>query len=308
VGLTDDRLAELIRGDRIDVLVDLTLHMAGSRLCTFARRPAPVQLTWFGYPGTTGLSAIDYRLTDPHLDPPGGSDHLYAEHSVRLPDTFWCYDPLADGPEVNDLPARAGAPFTFGCLNNFSKVNALSLTLWAAVLRTVPGSRLLLLAPAGGARERVLAHLEREGVGGERVAFFDRQARTEYLRAYHQIDLGLDPLPYNGHTTSLDAAWMGVPTVTLVGRTVVGRAGLSLLHNLALPELAAQSPDQYVAIAAGLAGDRPRLASLRAGLRGRLATSPLMDGPRFARGVEAAYRRMWLDWCRGRGASHTPAD
>jgi predicted O-linked N-acetylglucosamine transferase (SPINDLY family) len=301
VGLTDDRLAELIRGDRVDVLVDLTLHMAGSRLLTFARRPAPVQVTWFGYPGTTGLSAIDYRLTDPHLDPPGHSDAFYAERSVRLPDTFWCYDPrTADGPEVNTLPALAGAPFTFGCLNNFCKVNAGALALWAAVLRAVPDARLLLLAPTGGARARVRAHLEREGISGERVAFFDRQPRAEYLRAYHQIDLGLDPLPYNGHTTSLDAAWMGVPTVTLVGRTVVGRAGLSLLNNLALPELAARSPDEYVAVAAGLAGALPQLASLRASLRDRMAASPLMDGPRFARGVEEAYRRMWSDWCRSR--------
>jgi protein O-GlcNAc transferase len=311
VGLGNDRLAKLIRGDRIDVLVDLTLHMEGSRLLAFARCPAPVQVTWFGYPGTTGLSAVGYRLTDSHLDPPGETAALYAERSVRLPDTFWCYDPFAeDGLQVNELPALASEPFTFGCLNNFCKVNGGSLSLWAAVLRAVPGSRLLLLAPAGPTRDRVRAHLEREGVGGERVAFVERQPRPEYLRTYQRVDLALDPLPYNGHTTSLDAAWMGVPTVTLVGQTVVGRAGLSLLRNLALPELAAQSPDEYVAIAAALAGDRPWLARLRAGLRGRMASSPLMDGPRFAGGVEAAYRQMWRDWCRGAAtpASHTPAD
>ena len=303
VGIADDRLAELIRGDRIDVLVDLNLHMAGSRLLTFARRPAPVQAAWLGNPGTTGLSAIGYRLTDPHLDPPGETDHHYAERSVRLPNSFWCYDPLTDnGPEVNELPALAGEPFTFGCLNNFTKVNAFSLALWAAVMRAVPGSRLLLLAPSGQVRDRVRDQMEREGIGGERIAFADRQPRPEYLRTYQRVDLSLDPLPYNGHNTSLDAAWMGVPTVTLVGQTAVGRAGLSLLRNLALPELAATSAEEYVAIAAGLAGDLPRLAGLRAGLRGRLAASPLMDGPGIARCVESAYRQMWRDWCRNAAA------
>ena len=299
VGVSDARFAALIRGDRVDVLVDLTLHMEGSRLLTFARRPAPVQVTWFGYPGTTGLSAIDYRLTDPHLDPPGETDGHYVERSVRLPETFWCYDPLAeDALEVNELPALAGEPFTFGCLNNFCKVNAVSLDLWSSVLRAIPGSRFVLLAPAGQARDRVRAHFERERIDGERLEFVDRQSRQGYLRTYHRIDVGLDPVPYNGHTTSLDAAWMGVPTLTVVGRTVVGRAGLSLLRSLGLPELAAESADEFVAIAAGLAGDRPRLAELRAGLRTRMARSPLMDGARFARGVEAAFRQMWRDRCK----------
>jgi predicted O-linked N-acetylglucosamine transferase (SPINDLY family) len=156
---------------------------------------------------------------------------------------------------------------------------------------------LLLLAPVGEARDRVRAHLERDGIDEGRVEFVDRQSRPRYLRTYHRIDVGLDPVPYNGHTTSLDAAWMGVPTVTIVGRTVVGRAGLSLLRNLGLPELAAESAGEVVTIAANLAGDLRRLAELRAGLRERMARSPLMDGPRFARGVEVAFRQMWRDWC-----------
>ena len=160
-------------------------------------------------------------------------------------------------------PCRA--PFTFGSLNNFCKVNADSLARWASVLRAVPGSRLLLLTPAGRARDRVLAHLQRDGVARERIAFVDRQPRLEYLRTYRRIDVCLDPLPYNGHNTSLDAAWMGVPTVTLVGKTVVGRAGLSLLCNLGLPELAARSDDEYVVIAKRLAGDLPRLAAAACG-------------------------------------------
>jgi predicted O-linked N-acetylglucosamine transferase (SPINDLY family) len=300
-GISDEQLAQRVRDDRIDVLVDLNQHLGGCRLLAFARRPAPVQVTWLGYPGTTGLSAIGYRLTDPHLDPPGETDADYSERSIRLPDTFWCYDPMSEGDfECNALPALAGAPFTFGSLNNFCKVNADLLARWASVLRAVPGSRLLLLAPVGRARDRVLAQMEGNEVDRERIAFVDLQPRQEYLRTYHRIDVCLDPLPYNGHNTSLDAAWMGVPTVTLVGKTIVGRAGWSLLRNLGLPELAARSDDAYVAIAKGLADDLPRLAQLRAGLRVRMAISPLMDGPRFARGVEAAYREMWRDWCHGR--------
>ena len=298
VGMSDDGLAQLVRDDRIDVLVDLNQHIGGCRLLVFARRPAPVQVTWLGYPGTTGLTAIGYRLTDPHLDPPGETDADYSERSIRLPDTFWCYDPMSDGePECNALPALAGAPFTFGSLNNFCKVNADSLARWASVLRAVPGSRFLLHSPTGGARDRVLAHLERDGVDRERIAFVDRLPRPDYLRTYRRIDVCLDTLPYNGHNTSLDAAWMGVPTVTVIGKTIVGRGGLSLLRNLGLPELAARSDDAYLAIAKGLADDLPRLADLRAGLRARVARSPLMDGPRFARGVEAAYRQMWREWC-----------
>jgi protein O-GlcNAc transferase len=271
----------------------------GSRLLAFARRPAPVQVTWFGYPGTTGLSAIDYRLSDPHLDPPGETDDCYSEQTVHLPDTFWCYDPLTDDEqEASELPAQTGESFTFGCLNNFSKVNAGVLDLWAAVLREVPGSRLLLLAPAGHARDRVRAHLEREGLSGLRVGFVDRQSRQKYLHCYSRVDVALDPLPYNGHTTSLDAAWMGVPTITQIGTTVVGRAGWSILNNLGLRELAAKTPAEYVAIAARLAGNLTRLRELRATLRARLRASPLMDGKRFARHMEDAYWKMWCKWCR----------
>jgi predicted O-linked N-acetylglucosamine transferase (SPINDLY family) len=297
LGRTDDDLARLVRGDGIDVLVDLTLHMERNRLLVFARKPAPVQITFAGYPGTTGLTAIDYRFTDPYLDPPGSRGAEYAEESVCLPDSFWCYDPYGEEPAVNPLPALDRGFVTFGCLNHFAKVNSGVLSLWARVLRSVEGSRLLLLSPEGTHRREVLERLEHDGVAPERVTFVARQPRWEYLELYHGIDVMLDTFPYNGHTTSLDALWMGVPVITLRGRTVVGRAGFSQLTNLGLPELAAATPDDYVRIAVDWAGDRVRLAGLRTTLRGRMRRSPLMDAPRFARGIEAAYRSLWQRWC-----------
>jgi protein O-GlcNAc transferase len=306
VGVRDAQVANMIRKDRIDILVDLAMHTADNRLLVCARQPAPVQVAWLAYPGTSGLSAMDYRLTDAYLDPPGLFDAFYSEESVRLPDCFWCYDPLLDPLPVNGLPARASGVITFGSLNNFCKVNDESLALWARVLRAVPMSRLVLLAPRDPARERLLGKLEAEGVASARVEFAaDRVSRAEYLRLYGGIDVGLDPLPYNGHTTSLDAFWMGVPTLTLVGKTVVGRAGLSLLCNLGLKELAAEAPDEFEAIATRLANDLDRLEQLRSSLRGRMQQSPLMDGPRFARNMEQAYREMWRRWCREKGTRPT---
>jgi predicted O-linked N-acetylglucosamine transferase (SPINDLY family) len=297
VGQPDAKIAAQIRQDQIDILVDLKLHTGENHLLIFAHKPAPVQATWLGYPGTTGLDTMDYRLTDPHLDPPGLDDAFYSERSIRLPDTFWCYDPLADEPAVNAPPCLETGFVAFGCLNNFCKINDAVLTLWAAVLKAVSNSRLLLLAPEGSARHPVLDRLGREGIGPERVEFVPRQFRLEYLRTYHRIDIGLDSFPYNGHTTSLDSFWMGVPVVTLAGGTAVGRAGVSQLTNLGLADLIAQMPEQFAEIAANLARDLPRLAELRRTLRARMQASPLMDAPRFARNIEAAYRQMWRNWC-----------
>jgi predicted O-linked N-acetylglucosamine transferase (SPINDLY family) len=297
IGIPDEALADQIRDDRIDVLVDLALHMAGNRLLVFARKPAPVQATFAGYPGTTGLATIDYRLTDGHLDPAGQTDSSYAEKSMRLADSFWCYEPLGSQPEVSPLPALQAGYLTFGCLNNFCKINSQVLKLWARVLRVVDHSQIMILTSEGSHRERTLHLLEQEGVARSRVNFVANQPRTQYLELYQRIDIGLDTLPYNGHTTSLDSLWMGVPVVTLVGQTVVGRAGLCQLMNLGLPELVARAPEQFVSIAVELAHDLPRLAKLRANLRNRMQNSPLMDSARFARSIEAAYRAMWHCWC-----------
>ncbi|CAB3802589.1 Photosystem I assembly protein Ycf3 [Pararobbsia alpina] len=294
--LNDEQLAQMIRDDRIDILIDLTMHMSNGRPLLFARKPAPVQIAWLAYPGTTGIGAIDYRLTDPWLDPVG-TDSQYTERSIRLPDSFWCYDPLTDTPEVNALPALSKGYPTFGCLNNPCKLGDASLKLWGEAMREVGDARLMLMAPDGTARARLLERLGQHGIGDERVSFTSYRPRAEYLRTYQQIDVGLDTFPYNGHTTSLDSYWMGVPVVTRVAGTVVGRAGLSQSANLGLRELAADSDAQFVETAVQLARDLPRLSDMRKSLRARLAASPLMNGARFAVHVEAAYREVWRHWC-----------
>ncbi|MGD1276181.1 MAG: tetratricopeptide repeat protein [Tepidisphaeraceae bacterium] len=292
--LSDEELAATIRADGIDLLMDLSMHTSGNRLLAFARKPAPVQVCWLAHAGTTGLEAMDYRLTDPYLDPPGQSDSFYSERSVRLPDSFWCFDPLTDQPLPNPTPALQNGFITFGCLNNFCKVNDGVLSLWSKVLKAVPHSRLLLNCPDGAPRQRVRERLE---IAPDRLLFVARQPRPLYLQTYHRIDLCLDTLPYNGAITSLEALWMGVPVLSQLGRTVVGRAGWSLLSNLGLSELCAGSEARFVQLAVAWAGDLPRLANLRATLRDRLKRSPLMDAARFARNVEAAYRAMWRQWC-----------
>jgi predicted O-linked N-acetylglucosamine transferase (SPINDLY family) len=263
-------------------------------MLAFARKPAPVQVAWLAYPATTGLEAMDYRLTDPYLDPPGTKDQFYSEKSIRLPNTFWCYDPLTSAPVANPLPADRNGHITFGCLNDYRKVNDGVLKLWARVLNAVPDSKLLLLCPQGSPRQRAMNSL---GVAPGRVEFLDRIPRARYLQYYHRIDVGLDTYPYNGHTTSLDGLWMGVPTVTMCGETAVSRAGFSQLSNLGLSELAASDEEQFVDIAARLGKDVARLRELRSSLRERMMRSPLMDAQRFARDMEQAYRSMWRQWC-----------
>ncbi|WP_322042244.1 tetratricopeptide repeat protein [Paraburkholderia sp. J67] len=293
--LDDAALAERIHADGIDILVDLAMHMADGRPLLFARRPAPVQVAWLAYPGTTGIEAIDYRLTDPHLDPASFDAH-YTERTIRLPDTFWCYDPLAHEPAVNALPAARMGYVTLGSLNNPCKLTEATLGLWSGVFAALPDARLLLMAAEGEARERLAVRLARHGIDPARVRFVPFQPRDAYLRTYHEVDIALDTLPYNGHTTALDALWMGVPVITRVGATCAGRAGLSQLANLGLDALVASSDADFVQTVAGLARDLPRLAELRATLRARMEASPLMDGMRFARGMEAAYETMWREW------------
>jgi len=212
---------------------------------------------------------------------------------MRLPDSWCCYDPVNDSPEINALPAASAEGVTFGSLNNFAKVNEGVLALWARVMNMVKGSQLVMLCPEGEARRRVRTFFSARGIVAERVECVGTLPRWEYLMLYQRIDLGLDPFPCNGMTTTCDALWMGVPVVTLAGEMPVSRAGLSILSTIGLAEMAANSEDDYVRLAVELAGNLPRLAELRATLRPRMQASPLMDAPRFARNVEAAYWSMW---------------
>jgi predicted O-linked N-acetylglucosamine transferase (SPINDLY family) len=302
MGVGDEALAGMIRQDGVDILVDLTQHLAGNRLPVFARKPAPVQVSFAGYPESAGLEAIEYRISDRYLEGASANEGRESNEQVCLIDSFWCYDPCGIEVKVNGLPAMESGRVTFGCLNNFCKVNEPALRLWARALGKVRDSRLVLLAGAGSHRQRVLETFEREGVEAHRVEFVEHRQRREYLELYHRLDMVLDTFPYNGHTTSLDALWMGVPVVSLAGNTPVSRAGLSQLTNLGLAELAAQSEDNYVRIAVELAGDLPRLAQMRSTLRDRMKSSVLMDAPRFTRNVETAFRAMWRRWCAQSGA------
>jgi predicted O-linked N-acetylglucosamine transferase (SPINDLY family) len=296
-GLSDERVAALIRADRIDLLVDLAGHTARNRLLVFARRPAPVQATWLGYPNTTGLAAIDFRVTDAVSDPPGQTEAWHTEELVRLAGPFSCYAPPAESPPVSPLPALAAGHVTFGCLNNLAKLTPPTVALWAQLLGAVAGSRLLLKA-SGLADAETAARLRQEFAGqGIDPARLDLrgagQSVARHLGVYHQVDVALDPFPYNGTTTTCEALWMGVPVVTLAGDAHVSRVGASLLTHLDLTACIAESPAAYVDRARGLAGDLARLAVLRAGLRERLRASPLCDGPGFTRQLEDAFRAMW---------------
>jgi predicted O-linked N-acetylglucosamine transferase (SPINDLY family) len=296
-GLQDGPAAELIRQHQIDILVDLSGHTAHNRLMFFAHKPAPVQVTFLGYPNTTGLATMDYRLTDAYADPPGLTEPWHSEQLFRLPQCAWCYQPAASPP----IEPRKEGPITFGCFNNFAKVTEPMLLLWARILHQVPGSRLLLKTRAlssENARQRVRQVLGEAGIDSECLELRGHEpAHDDHLALYQRLDVALDTFPYHGTKTTCEAMWMGVPVVTLAGKTHPSRVGVSLLNNIGLPELVANSPEEYVRLAVELAGDPPRLSHLRSTLRQRMEGSPLMDAPRFARDMETAYRSMWQRWC-----------
>ena len=294
---TDEELAKIIREDQIDILVDLSLHMAHNRLRVFARKPAPVQVTYLGYCASTGLEAMDYRLSDPYLDPPDSDLSLYSEKTIRLPETYWCYGCAGPTPEPFPPPSAAAGYITFGCLNNFAKSSWVALDLWAQVLQAVPKSRMIIHSYPGSHLDEVRKRFSASGVDPDRLEFVAKLPWPQYVALYGRIDIVLDPLPWGGGITTCDALWMGVPVVSLIGQTAVGRGGKSILSNIGLGELAARRPRQYVQTAIALAESPSRLAELRGTLRHRMLTSPLMNARKFARNVENAYREMWRQWC-----------
>jgi len=307
--ISDEALAQRIRYDRIDVLIDLSLHMGHNRLGAFAQKPAPVQATYLAYAGTSGMSAMDWRISDPHLDPPPaassaepGNDQFYTERTLRLPRSYWCYVRPAMAAQIGDvLPRDPAAPFTFACLNNIMKISDRALQAWAEILAKTPGSRMIIQGEPGEHLETMLGFFERAGVDRGRIEFAAKRSLLDYFRLYHHVDIALDAFPYAGGTTTCDALWMGVPVVTMAGQIAVHRGGVSVLNNLDLPELIAGSVDRYVAIATALAGDADRLAALRSDLRRRMENSILMNPTAFVADLEAAWRQIWQIWCRDDG-------
>jgi predicted O-linked N-acetylglucosamine transferase (SPINDLY family) len=299
LALDDERFARAVRDDGIDILVDLSGHSQGHRLLAFARRPAPVQVTWNGYPNTTGLTAIDYRITDAHCDPPGGTEHLSSERLVRLPGIYMTWRPPDDAPDVGPLPAAESRRVTFGSFNSAYKITPTLVALWARVLQRVRGSRLMLLTISSeAARRRVADLFAAHEIGPERLDVLPRLTHEEFLAAHGRADIALDTYPFHGITTSCFSLWMGLPLVSLAGATHVSRVGVTLLSNLGLERLVAQSGEEYVEIAARLAEDTAGLAGLRSGLRTMMLRSPLTDGAAGARALEGAFREMWTAWAQ----------
>jgi predicted O-linked N-acetylglucosamine transferase (SPINDLY family) len=301
-GLSDDAMARVIAEDQVDVLIDLAGHTGGNRLGVFARKPAPVQATWLGYPASTGLAAIDCRIVDAVTDP-AGSDALSVEGLARLPGCFLCYEPPPSPVEPSRLPALSTGVVTFGSFNNFAKLSPATARLWAGALAAVPRSRLLLKsrdARDAGTRARLLGMFARLGIATSRIDFQDWQANLDlHLQAYERIDIALDSFPYNGTTTTCEAHWMGVPVVTLAGDRHAARVGASLSRALGLDHLVASSPEEFAAIAARLAADLPALAAFRASARARMRSAPLLDATTFARGFEALLHRIAVPPRRG---------
>ncbi|HEY2343880.1 MAG TPA: hypothetical protein VGH90_12645, partial [Chthoniobacteraceae bacterium] len=293
---SDEDLAEMVRGDQIDILVDLTLHMAQNRLLTFAYKPAPVQATYLGYCGGTGMEAMDYRFSDGLFDPPTAAQNCYRETTVRLP-SYWCYEPLDSAKERAAGGTSPSDCFRFGCLNHPGKVSSEALKSWLEILRRRPGARLVLHAPESSCRDRLHRWFSVGGIDPERIEFLGMQPRDRYLESWRRIDVALDSFPYAGGITSCDALWMGTPVVSLAGATSVGRGGASILSRVGLEELIADTSARYVEIALSLANDGARLRDLRGGLRERMRKSPLRDGQSFAGSFESAFRQMWRDWC-----------
>ena len=308
--LSDDALAALVRQEKIDIFIDLTLHMGGSKMPVFARKPAPVQITYLAYCATTGMRAMDYCISDKNLDPPpAGSAALdtpspfHSETVLRTPGCYWCYTASPEAPPVNALPAIHRGHATFGSLNSFTKLNPGVIQVWTQLMRNLPTSKMLLVVPGGPARQQEVAKIfADQGVTPDRLMMVGILPFAHYFQLFHQVDVALDPFPYNGGTTTMDALYMGVPLVTLAGGWATARAGVTLLKTVGKPEWIAETTEQYIQIVTDLVSDLPKLAQTRQNLRNQMATSPLMDGKHFAADLEATFQRAWQRWC-GAGAT-----
>ena len=298
--MSDVELVEAIARDQIDILVDLT-GLTGHffRPGVFARQPAPVQVTWLGYPNTTGTTRIQYRFADNITDPQGYADRYHTESLVRLPHSQWCYRPFVSVDCAEAPPMKRNGFVTFGSFNEFTKLSPSILRRWTEILARLPDARLAIARVSDGpAKDGLIRDLERAGIAPDRISFLPVVTMDEYYRRFGTVDIALDSAPYSGTTTTCDTLWMGVPVLTLPGTRSASRPSASILTTLGLTEWIASTPEDYVQRAVEFAGDEANITMLRKSLRTRMLASPLMDEPRFARDVEAAYRRMWRTWCK----------
>lgn len=297
-GLPAAQLADAIHADGIDILVDLAGHSGEPQLRVFAQKPAPVQATWLGYLNTTGLTRIDYRISDSHADPVGLSEGRHTEKLARLPHSQWCYRPFMAAATAASPPCVRQGHVTFGSFNQTLKLSQASRRLWAQILSRVPGSRLVVLGvPAGGAREELLSDMTQNAVDTARIHLVPYVSLQEYFAWYNEVDIALDSTPYSGGTTTFDALWMGVPVLTAPGRRPSSRSAASILTSAGMTDWIVPSAEEYVQRAVQFSQDQTLLANLRATLRPRLQASPLMDEAGFARDLENLYRQMWRTYC-----------
>jgi predicted O-linked N-acetylglucosamine transferase (SPINDLY family) len=296
-----ESVAEQIRADRIDILIDLAGHSANNRMPLFAIKSAPIQMSWLGYPDTTGLSTVDYRFTDFLADPPGMTEQFFIEQLIRLPHGFLCYHPTEGCPEPGPLPCDSSSKITLGCFNNFAKLNRPLIRLWKRLLDAIPEANLLLKATIlgkGFARDVMSDYFADAGLDPHRVELIGAEPDFfSHIAHYRKVDIALDTFPYHGTTTTCEALWMGVPVVTLLGKVHTSRVGASVLNHAGLPELITETEDDYIQTVVDLARNKDRLRELRQTLRNRLTSSPLLDAPRFARDFESALRNIWIRYC-----------
>jgi predicted O-linked N-acetylglucosamine transferase (SPINDLY family) len=305
LGLSDADMAEKIHADQIDILIDLAGHTANNRLLVFARKPVPLQVNWLGYVNTTGMPVMDYRISDRIVDPEPDGSSFHSETIIRLENGFFCFAPPQNSPPVGDLPARKLGHITFGCFNNLTKINKDVIALWSQIMHRLPGSHLRLMAKPladPSTRDRYLTLFQTNDISSDRIEMLTyTPSYYDYLKQYTQIDIGLDTYPHNGHTTTCDSLWMGIPVITLRGDRYASRMGASVLTRLKLQGFVAETEEAYLQKAVNLAADLDRLQELRLGMRKRVTSSPIYDSKRFANEMESALREIWRVWCQGRG-------
>jgi len=300
-GMPDDAVADLVLKDRIDILVDLSGHTENNRLLMFARKPAPVQITYIGYPDTTGLGAIDYRISDEHADPPGMTEHLYTETLLRMKTGFLCFSPPLESPAVSSLPAHVNGYITFGSFNVMTKITPDIIKTWAGILSRLPDSHILVKnrwLTDTVSQESIIAAFGKYHIHRNRVDIYGRTTKKDHMAAYGTVDIALDTYPYNGTTTTCDSLWMGVPVISRAGQTHVSRTGVSLLSQVKLDDLVAYTEHQYIDKAVELAMDLTRLDKLRSGLRRMMRNSSLCNERIFTPALEELYRNAWKTWSR----------